>query len=56
MIAYDFEYYRPQTYLDAIEIYEQKDTEGKAPIYYGGGTEVITFARKGLIKLGQLLI
>jgi CO/xanthine dehydrogenase FAD-binding subunit len=55
MIAYDFEYYRPQTYLDAIEIYEQKTQEGKAPIYYGGGTEVITFARKGLIKTGAVI-
>ena len=55
MIAYDFEYYRPQTYLEAIEIYEQKTQEGKAPLYYGGGTETITYARKGLIKTGAVI-
>lgn len=55
MIAYDFEYYRPETYLEAIEIFDKKAKEGKKPIYYGGGTETITYARKGLIKNGAVI-
>lgn len=55
MIAYDFEYYRPETYLEAIDIFQQKSIESKNPIYYSGGTETINYARKGLIKTGAVI-
>ncbi|MFA5524480.1 MAG: FAD binding domain-containing protein [Tissierellales bacterium] len=55
MIAYDFEYYRPESYIEAIEIFGEKAKEGKAPIYYSGGTETVTYARKKLINTGTVI-
>lgn len=55
MIAYDFEYYRPETYTEAIEIFQAKLKEGKAPIYYSGGTETVTYARKKLINTDAVI-
>lgn len=55
MIAYDFEYYRPESYTEAIELFQSKFKEGKAPIYYSGGTETITYARKKLINAGAVI-
>lgn len=55
MIAYDFEYYRPESYMEAIELFNEKTKEGKAPIYYSGGTETVTYARKKLIDTGTVI-
>jgi len=55
MIAYDFEYYRPETYTEAIEIFHEKSKEGKSPIYYCGGTETVTYARKNLVSTGAVI-
>ncbi|WP_352418793.1 FAD binding domain-containing protein [Proteiniborus sp.] len=55
MISYDFEYYRPETYMEAIELFEEKLKEGKNPIYYSGGTETVTYARKKLINTGTVI-
>ncbi|WP_017152242.1 FAD binding domain-containing protein [Bacillus bingmayongensis] len=45
MIPFDFEYYRPNSIEEAIRLFHQLDKEGKRPIYYGGGTEIITMGR-----------
>ncbi|PEP54273.1 MULTISPECIES: FAD binding domain-containing protein [Bacillus] len=45
MIPFDFEYYRPNCIEEAIRLFHQLDKEGKKPIYYGGGTEIITMGR-----------
>ncbi|HGE5781883.1 MULTISPECIES: FAD binding domain-containing protein [Bacillus] len=45
MIPFDFEYYRPNCIEEAIRLFHQLDKEGKRPIYYGGGTEIITMGR-----------
>ncbi|MDR7870994.1 MAG: FAD binding domain-containing protein [Tissierellaceae bacterium] len=45
MIPFDFEYYRPSTISDAINLFNNLDNMGKQPIYYGGGTEFISMAR-----------
>ena len=55
MISYDFEYYKPKTYEEAIELFKLKTEEGKKPIYYSGGTEVVTFARKNTVKTGAVI-
>lgn len=55
MIAYDFEYYRPETYAEAVEIFREKAKEGKTPIYYCGGTETVTYARKNIISTGAVI-
>ncbi len=55
MISYDFEYYRPETYEEALEIFEEKSKEGKNPLYYNGGTETVTYARKKIVNTGALI-
>lgn len=45
MIPYEFDYYRPKNIEEAIEIYLELESQGKKPIYYGGGTEFITISR-----------
>jgi len=46
MIAFNFEYYKPTSIAEALNIYEELSLKGKQPLYYSGGTEIITFARK----------
>lgn len=55
MIAFDFDYYQPTTLKEATKLYEQKSSEGKEVIYYGGGTEFITFARKGKVHADTVI-
>ena len=55
MISYDFEYYRPKTYEEAIEVFKSKLDEGKNPVYYSGGTETVTYARTKIIKTDAVI-
>lgn len=50
MIPFDFDYYRPDSIEEAVKAYEDLKKEGKMPLYYGGGTEIITFARRNNIN------
>ncbi|MDP7980434.1 FAD binding domain-containing protein [Bacillus sp. WLY-B-L8] len=50
MIPFDFEYYRPDSIQEAIRLFHQLDQEGKKPLYYGGGTEIITMGRSQRIR------
>lgn len=45
MISFDFEYYRPSTIDEAVNIFKSLKEEGKKPVYYAGGTELICRAR-----------
>jgi len=45
MIPFDFEYYKPDTIEEAAAIYYDLNAHGKKPMYYGGGTEIISMAR-----------
>ncbi|HID0821884.1 TPA: FAD binding domain-containing protein, partial [Clostridium botulinum] len=45
MIPFDFEYYKPETIEEAVQLYAQLNARGKKPLYYGGGTEIISMAR-----------
>ena len=55
MIPYDFEYHRPTTLSEALQLYESLDKEGKEPIYYSGGTEIITMARLNLVQTKSVI-
>jgi CO/xanthine dehydrogenase FAD-binding subunit len=46
MIAFDFEYYRPDSLSEAVKLYVELRRNGKQPLYYSGGTEIITMARR----------
>lgn len=60
MIPFDFDYYLPQTAVEAVEYFQKLKAEQKKPLYYAGGTEIITFCRqqkvetKALIDLKQI--
>lgn len=47
MIPTNFSYHRPDTWSEAVQIHEQLSAQGKSPLYYGGGSEIITMARAG---------
>ena len=55
MIPFDFEYYRPDTIKEAVEIFDHLDQENKGPVYYGGGTELISMARLGNLQYGAVI-
>jgi CO/xanthine dehydrogenase FAD-binding subunit len=55
MIAFDFAYYRPDTVQQATCIFGQTAAEGKAPLYYGGGTEIISMGRLDQLHTGAVI-
>lgn len=55
MIAYDFDYYLPDTWQEAADTYSALHTAGKNPVYFGGGTEIISMARVGSIRPGAVI-
>lgn len=55
MISYDFEYFRPKTYHEAIEMFKSTSDDGKKPVYYSGGTETVTYARNKIINTGAVI-
>ena len=55
MIPMKFDYYRPDTVSEAVEIYGQLDSEGKRPLYYGGGSEIISMARMNNLDMGAVI-
>lgn len=60
MISFDFDYYRPDSVSEAVAVFEDLHAQQKEPLYYGGGTEIITMARanriftKGVIDLKNI--
>ncbi|MEH7383699.1 FAD binding domain-containing protein [Bacillus sp. JJ1533] len=55
MISYDFEYHKPQTYQEAVSLFKDLDKEGKSPMYYSGGTEIITLGRLNIVRTGSVI-
>ncbi len=55
MIAFDFDYYKPETVHDTISLYEDLKNKGKKVMYYGGGTEFITMSRMNNIYADAIL-
>jgi CO/xanthine dehydrogenase FAD-binding subunit len=45
LISFDFHYFRPRTLADAVQTFQGLESEGLKPLYYSGGTEIITMAR-----------
>lgn len=45
MIPFDFEYYKPETLEEAVKVYFDLNSGGKKPLYYAGGSEIISMAR-----------
>ena len=47
MIGKPFGYLKPSTLKEAFDAYQELLIQGKQPLYYAGGSEVITMARAG---------
>ena len=45
MIPFNFDYYRPDTIDEAVSAYLELDSANKEPVYYSGGSEIISMAR-----------
>ncbi|MCZ0755645.1 FAD binding domain-containing protein [Anoxybacillus sp. J5B_2022] len=48
MVPFDFTYHRPSSIEEAVRLFERLHKQGKTPLYYGGGTEIITLSRLNL--------
>lgn len=55
MIPFSFVYCRPATLEEAHGAFVQLQAEGKNPVYYAGGSEVITMCRAGDIQPGAVV-
>ncbi|NQX63331.1 FAD binding domain-containing protein [Paenibacillus qinlingensis] len=55
MISFDFEYELPATIEEAIQAFQRADLLGLDPIYYSGGTEIITMARLNQLRTGAMI-
>lgn len=55
MIPFDFEYYKPLTISEAVQIYHTISERGQKAIYISGGTEFITFARLNKITTDAII-
>ena len=50
MIPFNFVYYRPDTLKEAADIFSGLQSQGKAAVYYAGGSEIISMCRTGSIQ------
>jgi xanthine dehydrogenase FAD-binding subunit len=55
MIPYDFSYLRPESIGEAVDAFAELDAAKKKPHYYGGGSEIITMARAGAVRVGAVI-
>lgn len=55
MIPFDFEYYRPASIEQAVQAFIDLDQRDKKPMYYGGGTEIISMGRMSNISTGAVI-
>lgn len=50
VIPFDFAYLRPDALSEAVQAYTEFSSAGKSPLYYAGGSEIITMSRAGAIR------
>jgi len=55
MISFDFDYYKPDSVKEAVNVYTNLTGQGKSVIYYAGGTEIISRARLNQIRFDAVI-
>ncbi|ATA58855.1 xanthine dehydrogenase [Geobacillus stearothermophilus] len=55
MVLFDFAYYRPSSIAEATALFAALERDGKRPLYYGGGTEIITLSRLNLVRTAAVI-
>lgn len=48
VLPFEFEYYKPHTLQEAVDLFRRLEQEGKQPMFFSGGTELITLGRINL--------
>ncbi|GAA3326326.1 hypothetical protein GCM10020331_061760 [Ectobacillus funiculus] len=49
MLPFDFDYYKPSSLQEAVNLYQYLNRQGKKPMFISGGTELITLGRINLV-------
>ncbi|MEH7251868.1 FAD binding domain-containing protein [Neobacillus niacini] len=55
MLSANIEYFKPATIEEAVELFLLLKSEKKHPLYYGGGTEILTLGRLNLIETEAII-
>lgn len=55
MIPFEFEFESPGSPKEAYDRWNEVASEGRTPLYYSGGTEIVTAMRKGTVKSDVVL-
>ncbi|MEE6451614.1 FAD binding domain-containing protein [Gottfriedia acidiceleris] len=55
MLSSNLEYYKPMNIKEALEIFYFLKAKNKRPIYYAGGTEILTLGRLNLVETDALI-
>ncbi len=55
MIPFNFAYLKAEKLEEAVGAYDSCLNDGLTPFYYGGGTEIVTFARDSKLKPGAVI-
>lgn len=55
MIPLDFEYVTPRTLREAVAQFTNFANEGMNPLYFAGGTEIVTLARLNQVSTGAVI-
>ncbi|KYD28008.1 MULTISPECIES: xanthine dehydrogenase family protein subunit M [Geobacillus] len=55
MVPFDFAYYRPQSIAEATALFLELEQQGKQPLYYSGGTEILTLSRLGFVSTAAVI-
>ncbi|WP_028399589.1 FAD binding domain-containing protein [Ectobacillus panaciterrae] len=49
MLPFDFDYYKPASLKEAVDLYQNLSQQGNNPMFISGGTELITLGRIDLV-------
>jgi aerobic carbon-monoxide dehydrogenase medium subunit len=55
MLAFDFDYVKPTTLKEALEQFRAFNQQGKTPMFFSGGTELITLGRIDLVSTDAVI-
>lgn len=55
MSLFDFDYYKPTSAQQAVEVMRECLSKGQTALYYGGGTEINTFSRRNKVRADAVI-
>ncbi len=55
MIPFEFDYFKPSSLQEAVHLFQRLSVEEKQPMYFSGGTEIITLGRVNRIYTNAVI-